>query len=270
LVEETTQTTGSGTYVLDGAPLGRRTFVQGIGNGTRTLYKVESGATYELGIGTVTSGAPSVLSRDSVRLSTNNNLAVNWGPGSKRIFCDLSAELANQIFSRPGGALPLGAVETRGPLSFSGAQSVLEFTGIASTAKVIHIGWSNIARNDSSPLLLQLGDSGGYEATGYVNATHWGTAGGRGLEIASTAIILAATGLSGNAHFGHITLTNLSTGFFSYSGGSFSTGTQIYTDHFVGAKFLTAALDRIRMTNGAANNFGAGGSLTTQIIHALS
>jgi hypothetical protein len=272
LVEETTQTTGSGTYVLDGAPSGRRTFVQGIGNGTRTLYKVESGATYELGIGTVSSGAPSVISRDSIRLSTNSNLAVNWGPGSKRIFCDLSAELANQIWARPTGGLPTAAIETRGPFSFTAGQTQLEFLSIATTARVIHLGYSNILRNEGSSMVLQLGDSGGYEATGYVGATHWGTPplAGRGLEVATTSWILASTGASGNTHFGAATLVNIGTspGFWTYSAHTWTTG-QNYVDHCAGAKAVSATFDRFRITTGTGTGFSAGGTVTAQIIHAL-
>jgi hypothetical protein len=271
LVEETTQTAGSGTYVLDGAASGRRTFVQGIGNGTRTLYKVESGATYELGIGTVTSGAPAVLSRDSIRLSTNNNLAVNWGPGPKRIFCDLSAELANQIWARPTGGLPTAAIETRGPFTFSGGQTQLEFLSIATTAKIIHLGYSNILRNEGSSMVLQLGDSGGYEATGYVSASHWGTAAGRGQEVATTAWLLSSLGASGNTHFGAATLVNIGTspGFWTYSAHTWTTG-QNYSDHISGAKAVSATFDRFRVTTGSGTGFAAGGTVTAQIIHALS
>jgi hypothetical protein len=272
LVEETTQTTGAGSYSLDGAPSGRRTFSQGIGSGTRTIYKAETASLlpYEVGIGTVTAGAPSTISRDAILLSSNNNLAVSWGPGSKRIFCDISSALANQIWARPSGSLPMGAVETRGPFTFSGAQSQIEFLAIASTARMIHLGFSNIARGEGTPLILQLGDSGGYEATGYVGATHWGTAVGRGHEVATTAWILASTGAGGNTHFGSVTLTNIGTspGFWTYSGSCW-TGGQNYSDHSAGAKALSGTFDRFRFLNGAAANFGAGGTVTAQIIHGV-
>jgi len=90
-VKETTQTTGSGSYTLDGAATGFRTFVAGIGNGNRTTYTAVLGANWETGIGTVTAGAPATLSRDDVLASSNANNAVSWGAGVKDIFCDVAA-----------------------------------------------------------------------------------------------------------------------------------------------------------------------------------
>ena len=96
-VRETTQTTGTGTYSLDGAATGFRTFVAGIGNGNTTVYTVVLGANWETSIGTVTSGAPATLTRQSVRASSNSNNAVNWGAGVKDIFVDVSAAVFDAL-----------------------------------------------------------------------------------------------------------------------------------------------------------------------------
>lgn len=273
-VWETTQTTGTGPYTLEGAKvdLGRtyRSFLSGLGNGVRTGYAVRLGAGLEVGLGTVSS--PSNLSRDSILFSTNGNNAVNWGSGAKDVHCDISAALSNQIWAKPGGSLPFGAVETRGPFAFSGTQSQMEFLAIANTARVIHVGFSNITRGDGSQLLIQLGDAGGYESTGYVTQTHWATASGSGIQTASTAWVIAAIGTSGNIHFGSVTMINLETspGFWTYAGSCFTGGTQAYTDHSAGAKAVSATFDRFRLTNGAAANFGAGGTVSAQIIHGVT
>jgi hypothetical protein len=100
-VRETTQTTGTSTYQLDGAPSGKRTFVAGIGSGNRTVYTIESGSSWEVGIGTVTSGAPATLSRDSIIASSNSNNAVSWGAGVKDIFCSVPATLFSQVHATP-------------------------------------------------------------------------------------------------------------------------------------------------------------------------
>lgn len=100
-VRETTQTTGTGTYSLDGAPTGFRTFVSGVGNGNLTIYTAALGSSWEVGIGTVTSGAPATLSRDAILASSNSNNAVNWPAGVKDIFVDLPASLASQIQEAP-------------------------------------------------------------------------------------------------------------------------------------------------------------------------
>jgi hypothetical protein len=117
--------------------------------------------------------------------------------------------------------------------------------------------------------VLQLGDSGGYESTGYVSVTHWGTAAGRGLESVVIGFVIASSGAGGNAHFGSITLTSIGANFFSYSSSCYTSG-QSYNDHSAGAKVLSATLDRIRLTNGGTANFGAGGTVMAQIIHAVT
>ena len=96
-VRETTQTTGTGTYALDGAVAGRRTFVLGVGNGNRTTYTVAMGSNWETGIGLVTSGAPSTLSRAAILASSNSGSAVNWGAGIKDVFVDVTAAVFDAL-----------------------------------------------------------------------------------------------------------------------------------------------------------------------------
>ena len=48
-VLETTQTTGTGAYSLDGVSVvGRRSFVAGVGSGNATVYVVELGSSWEI------------------------------------------------------------------------------------------------------------------------------------------------------------------------------------------------------------------------------
>lgn len=106
---ETTQTTGTGTYSLDGVSAdGRQSFLSGIGNGNKTIYVAELGTSWEIGIGTVTSGAPVTLSRDYIWKSTNSDNAVSWSAGVKSIYCDAASFLLTQI-SSPGRELWCGA-----------------------------------------------------------------------------------------------------------------------------------------------------------------
>lgn len=96
-VKETTATTGTGTFSLDGAVTGHRTFLAAFGTGNRCYYCIEAGADYEIGEGTVTSGSPNTLTRDRIILSTNGNNAVVFGAGSKFIFNDIPAEVLNTL-----------------------------------------------------------------------------------------------------------------------------------------------------------------------------
>jgi hypothetical protein len=94
-VKETSTTTGTGTFDLAGAVSGFESFVAGIGNTNTTYYAIvnEDGA-FEVGLGTVTDAATDTLSRDTIISSSNSDSAVNFGAGTKDVFCTLPASKA--------------------------------------------------------------------------------------------------------------------------------------------------------------------------------
>jgi len=91
-VKETSTTTGTGTYTLAGAVSGFETFGS-IGNGNTTYYACTLGANFEVGIGTYTSSG-TTLARTTILQSSNSDSAVNWGAGTKTLFCTQPAEKA--------------------------------------------------------------------------------------------------------------------------------------------------------------------------------
>ena len=95
-VKETTTSTGTGTINLGGAGSGFETFVAGIGNGNETFYCITAAGTgnFEVGIGTVTDATPDTLSRTTVLSSSNSDSLVNFGAGTKDVFCTLPASKA--------------------------------------------------------------------------------------------------------------------------------------------------------------------------------
>ena len=95
-VKETTTTTGTGTLDLGGAQTGFETFVAGIGNTNTTYYCITLAGSndFEVGLGTVTDATPDTLSRDTILSSSNSDAAVNFGAGTKTVFCTLPAAKA--------------------------------------------------------------------------------------------------------------------------------------------------------------------------------
>jgi len=89
-VKETSTTTGLGTYSLDGASAGFRTFVAGIGSGNRCTYAVDNGTDWEINEGVVTDAAPDTLTRARLLVSSTG-AAIDWGAGTKTIQCVYSA-----------------------------------------------------------------------------------------------------------------------------------------------------------------------------------
>jgi hypothetical protein len=104
-VQETTTTTGTGTYTLAGAVTGYQSFSV-IGNGNTTYYAVTNGTDWEVGLGTYTA-AGTTLSRNSILESSNSGSAVNWSAGTKQIFVTYPAEksvLDGEFFNGTVGA----------------------------------------------------------------------------------------------------------------------------------------------------------------------
>lgn len=92
-VQETSTTTGTGTYSLAGAVTGFQTFVAGVGNGNTCYYCAENGTDWEVGLGTVTDAAPDTLARTTVLASSNAGAAVNWAAGTRNLFVTLPGSL---------------------------------------------------------------------------------------------------------------------------------------------------------------------------------
>jgi len=131
-VKETTATTGTGTVSLAGAPTGFQTFVAGVGNSNTTYYAIVDAATgaFEIGIGTVTDGTPDTLARTTILESSNSDNAVNFGSGSKDVFCTQPAGKAVYLdasgnVSIPTGDLTIGSGQADGViLELSNTDSV--------------------------------------------------------------------------------------------------------------------------------------------------
>ena len=112
-VKETTTTTGTGTYSLAGAATCFQAFSDVFATGDTTYYCAEDGTDWEVGLGTLTSGAPWTLARTSILASSNADAAVNWAAGTRNIFCTLPASVATgfgvagsdtQVMFNDGGA----------------------------------------------------------------------------------------------------------------------------------------------------------------------
>ena len=113
-VKETTTSQGTGTINLAGAETGFETFVAGIGNSNTTYYCIQAqgGSAFEIGVGTVTDASPDTLSRTAIISSSNGDAAVDFGAGTKDVFCTLPASKAviedNSTNANITGNLTLG------------------------------------------------------------------------------------------------------------------------------------------------------------------
>ena len=88
-IKETTTTTGTGTLNLAGALTGFEAFSV-VGDGNTTFYSCTDGTDFEVGVGTYTASG-TLLARTTVLNSSNSDNLVDWGAGTKTVFCTLPA-----------------------------------------------------------------------------------------------------------------------------------------------------------------------------------
>jgi hypothetical protein len=91
-VQETSTTTGTGTFTLAGAVTGFQAFSV-IGDGNTTYYAIVGGAEFEVGLGTYTLSG-TTLARTTILESSNGGTAVNFSAGTKNVFVTYPAEEA--------------------------------------------------------------------------------------------------------------------------------------------------------------------------------
>src|SRR5210317_1378938 len=89
-VKETTTTTGTGTLTLGGAVTGFETFTANLSDGDTTYYACTDNVDFEVGLGTFTASG-TTLARTTILASSNSGSAVDWGAGTRTIFCTLPA-----------------------------------------------------------------------------------------------------------------------------------------------------------------------------------
>lgn len=84
-VEQTSATTGTGAYALGAVAPGHRAFSSAFANGELISYVATNGVDYECGFGCLNGSG--TLERSIVTSSSNANSPVDWGAGTKRVYC---------------------------------------------------------------------------------------------------------------------------------------------------------------------------------------
>ena len=126
----------------------------------------------------------------------------------------------------------------------------IDFTGIPSWVKRITVMFDQVSTNGTSLPAIQLGDSGGIEATGYNTGSALFGATGIGTTIFTTSFTLRTDALATVVMSGHVILNLMSSSTNTWSiGGVLATPTAgTYMTAIGGTKSLSATLDRVRIT----------------------
>ena len=111
-IKESTTVTSTGPATLLGAATGFQDFSV-LGNGSTTYYCIsdQTGANWEVGLGTYSTTGPT-LTRTTILSSSNSGSAVNFGAGTKDIFVTIPAGKGVWTDSSNNVTLPAGLTST--------------------------------------------------------------------------------------------------------------------------------------------------------------
>lgn len=128
-----------------------------------------------------------------------------------------------------------------------------DFT-IPAGAKEITISFAGVSLSGSSDLLVQIGDAGGFETTGYVSATSTATG-----DNSSTAGFVMRLASASNVAYGNMFLTLVDSAAFQWVSSHAARISATVTCNGGGDKSLSAELTQVRITTvNGTDTFDAG------------
>lgn len=185
--------------------------------------------------------------------NTNSNRTITLPDAATTLVgTDATQTLTNKTIQ--GGALTLGTAVA----STSGTS--IDFTGIPSWAKRVTVMFDGVSTNGSSHLIVQLGDSGGFETTGYLGGAGLSAASGvTGLSSSSLGFELEAGSTTASSlRYGSATISNVSANSW-VSSSVFGIPNISASVMSGGSKTLSDTLDRVRITTvNGTDTFDAG------------
>ncbi len=202
---------------------------------------------------------------DGIQVTADNTgiLELKTGTGSGTTALTLSSSQNATI----AGTLQVAGVSTNiYPLVLGTSKTAVtdfttsaDFTGIPSWAKRITVMFSGVSLTGTDALLVQIGDSGGVETTGYSSAVAFvGSSTGGNSRTDGYVITLSQN--ASNTLAGAITIVNISGNTWIQTGGMIyeSTTPTSFVMPSTGIKTLSAQLDRVSITRTGTNTFDAG------------
>lgn len=134
--------------------------------------------------------------------------------------------------------------------------TTFDFT-IPSWAKRVTVMFEGVSTGGTSAFLVQLGDAGGIEATGYISEAQYSSS-GTAAELSSTAGFVVPQLAATNALHGVMTLTLKDSAAFTWmASGTFRLSATV-AGSMSGSKSTSAAMTTVRLTTASGDTFDAG------------
>lgn len=172
-------------------------------------------------------------------------------------FVRLAPGTSGQFLKTNGAAAPAWATNPAPVVAAAQATTsgtAFDFTGLPAEVSRIIINFNGVSLSGTNQILVQIGDSGGIETTGYASASHDFTTGN-----SSTAGFIIRTALAADGVSGAMVLTKLDTNTWTSLHGITRAATTNASSSGGGSKTLSAGpLDRVRILASGADTFDAG------------
>lgn len=190
-------------------------------------------------------------------LAATNLLADATGFTQYRRLGKISTDGSSNITNNQFAQVVIDGEDYDGGERATTSGTAIDFRAIPSTAKKIFISFEGVSLSGTDDLLVQLGDSGGIETTGYISSGGAYSSSGQGVS-SSTSGFVWRVGNAAEIASGHMVLTlsdsTNNTWIVSHTGKN-NTGTVVNGG---GDKSLSGTLDRIRITRTGSDTFDAG------------
>lgn len=234
-----------------------------------------SAARTSLGLGTISTQASSSVSITGGSITGITDLAVaDGGTGSSTLAANAvllgngTSALQTVAPSTSGNVLTSNGTTwtsaannklTAATAQASTSGTSIDFTSIPSWAKRITVMLNGVSVSGTSVILIQLGDSGGVETTGYLSVGSRIAGSSASSASYTTGFGLSSTNAAASTYSGSITLSLIDTSNTWVANGVASETSSGYTTFTSGNKQTSATLDRVRVTTvNGTDTFDAG------------
>jgi len=172
---------------------------------------------------------------------------------------DATQTLTNKTLG--SGLVMEASAITSGTAQATTSGTSIDFTGIPSWVKRVTVMFNGVSTNGTSAMLVQLGDSGGVETTGYLSMSGARDISGGvlGASAITTGFVTQYIGAATSIFNGKFTLNNLSGNAWVGDGVGNNNTATAYVYFYSGSKTLSDTLDRVRITTvNGTDTFDAG------------
>lgn len=214
----------------------------------RTLLDLVIGTNVQASDATLTALAALTMTEGGLLTMTAADTPTILAKGTAGQLLHMNAGATAPEWRRAPVTLGTPAVTTSG--------TTVDFTGIPAGVKRVTVNFSGVSTNGTSGMIIQIGDAGGFEASGYLSSAcdfNGGTAytTGFGVQVATAATSVI---------HGSVTLSLLDSTAFTWVAQGVTARSEAAVCSFTaGAKSLSAELTQVRITTVAgADTFDAG------------